>query len=81
MTCEPAYDSYQAWLASRPEVVQRLAHQFPPGTRVHLDGDLHWVVGWDEGGLLILSPINPSVDYDAALAAKVYLCPDHLEPL
>lgn len=78
MTAEPPYDSVKAWLASRPESVQKLAAEFPGGTVIMFDGVSHHILGYTEDDTLILSPVNPGVDYDSAMSNRVYLCAQHL---
>lgn len=46
-------------------------------TRVELNGAWWWVIGWSEGDDLVLAPVNPQEDYDAAVAAKVTACAKH----
>ena len=75
---------YQAWVASRPPVIQEAAKKWPIGTTLVHDGERLWLIGWaeqaDGGVTLIFSPINPFEDYDGAQAQKVYICSSHLTP-
>lgn len=72
-------DDEEAWLATRPECVQRLAAEFPLNTVVDMpDGKRLYLCGYTEDDRLILSEIDPAVDYDAALAQRTYLCAEHL---
>lgn len=82
---EPTYDD---WMQSRPACVRRTLERFPPNTKFRIDGKLHYLVGAQEAdpigegfGPLLLSPINPMVDYDAAIAARIVLCADHFDDL
>lgn len=65
------------WVASRPPEIRALVAEFRPGLAVSVDGERHYVIGYNEGDMLIVSPINPCVDYDGALADKVYVCAAH----
>ncbi len=69
------------WLKDRPESVQRLATEFPPDVGIVLEGVIHYVIGYTEGDRLILSPVDPSVDLEAAHEEKVYLCASHVRGL
>lgn len=71
-------DGYQGWLATRPECVQKLAAEFPLGTVVQHDGTNLYLLGYTEDDTLIMSEIDPGVDYDGANASKVYFCAGHL---
>lgn len=67
-----SYDSYEAWLANRPESVQKLAAEFPRGSRFQLpNGEILYLIGYTEGDGLLCSPINPFEDYEGAIRTKV----------
>jgi hypothetical protein len=72
------------WLKTRPAIVQRLAKEFPLLSRVQVPPhrEYWYVVGWIEqpsecGDTLIISPIDPSVDYDKSMAARAHVCAEH----
>lgn len=73
----------ERWIASRPVIIQQAAKKWPLGTVLHVDGrELH-LIGWAETEQadevsLILSPIDPTVDYEGALREKVYVCSHHI---
>lgn len=70
----------EAWIASRPECVRQLAARFPPGDRIEgPSGTIYYIIGYTEDDMLIVSPVKPWEDYDAALANKHYICAKHLE--
>jgi len=69
------------WLSTRPECVRKLAAEFPLETTIDVDGEILYLVGYNEGDMLIMSPINPFDDYDGALANKKYICASHLRRL
>lgn len=75
----------EQWIASRPVPVQQRLKQFPPASRVVDGTQTLFVVGYteeDDGGIgLWASPIDPRVDYDAALASKVHVCSECLPGL
>jgi hypothetical protein len=71
-------EQWEAWIASRPPCVQKLARQFPITTTVEIDGTLHYLIGYTENNMLILTPINPVDDYEQAHAEKIYVCAKHL---
>lgn len=72
---------FEAWYASRPAAVQALVRKFPAGaTVVRLEGVDHFVLGYTEDDKLIVSQVDPTSDYDRAMAEKVYVCAKHLEP-
>lgn len=70
--------TYAEWLASRPAIVQAVLRRFPPMTRVLVDDITHYVMGADEDGGVILSPVNPVLDYEGAMAEKLNICADCL---
>lgn len=75
---EEGYDSFLAWVASRPEAIKRLIAEFPPATtRVEIDGTPYVICGYvEEGEQLVLMPQGcPYRDRDAR---KIYLCAAHL---
>jgi hypothetical protein len=68
----------EAWLASRPECVQNLAKEFPIGTTVLLDGVEHYLLGYTENDMLVLSKINPCEFYDEAMENQIHMCAQHI---
>ena len=72
-----------AWIASRPIAVQALIEEFPPGMRFDLDGVIHWLMGYTESDMLILTPTDPqNVSFDQiAEENRVYLCAEHVRNL
>lgn len=71
---EPTAD---AWGASRPASTHDLARRFPQGAVYLVAGVPHHLLGYREAHdgrhQLILTPVDPTVDYDAAMAAHVSL--------
>lgn len=65
------------WIASRPESVQKLAKDFPLGTRAGMEGKTFYLIGYTEEDMLIFSEINPREDFDGAQENKVYVCAEH----
>ncbi len=63
---------------SRPEGIKKLCYEFPIGMTIDLEGTVHHLLGYNEGEMLILSPIDPYLDYDGANESKVYLCAQHI---
>ena len=78
---DESYDSWEAWLASRPACVQALAIKFPPMTQVLIEGVTYYVFAYNEAGQLVVSSTDPIENYDKALATKKYLWAAHLDPL
>lgn len=66
------------WLASRPESVQRLAAEFPMDSVFTVKGVKMWIIGYTESDSLLITPINPDLDYEGAMAARRRLCAQHL---
>jgi hypothetical protein len=77
-TNETTDPEFEAWLETRPQSVQRLAREFPLGTCVRVPEGLLYLLGWTEFDQLIVSPINPSDDYDGANGDKRYINADDL---
>lgn len=70
--------TYEEWLKTRPASVRKLAAEFPKGTTFRLDGVTMYLVGYTEGDSLLVSPIDPEVDYGGALDARRRICAPHL---
>lgn len=66
------------WLATRPKCVRRLAAEFPLGSEFDTGGGkIMHLIGYTENDTLIVSPIDPSGDVDAAMECREYLCAEH----
>lgn len=76
LTPQQAKRAYQYWLSTRPKCVQRMARKFPPGCTFVLDedGTRRFLVGYQEPDHLIVSTINPQVDYAGAYASRELIC-------
>lgn len=81
----PAKDEgrFQDWLRGRPEQIQAVARRWHPSTCFETpDGILH-VVGYGETDtdevMLILSLIDPAVDYRRACEEVIRVCASHLD--
>lgn len=73
--------SFSKWLEGRPEEVIRRGHQMPPCSILETETKRLYVLGYVDGGGIIVSEINPHDDYDAAQATRVHICPSCLPPL
>lgn len=73
--------SYKKWVASRPECVRRLMEKYPLEThwRFCIDDELFFLLGYTEDAKLILSRINPNINYKKAMEIKEYVCAEHLK--
>lgn len=72
----------ESWIKSRPGPVQELAAEFPLLTKMMLPppappGPAYWVIGYTEGDELVLSPIDPRVDWDRAMDERIRVCARH----
>jgi hypothetical protein len=69
------------WMDSRPPEIRALLHRYPPGSTATIKGRTAFLLGYvqttDEPGLYF-SYIDPHQDYDAAAAAKFFVCGSHL---
>jgi hypothetical protein len=70
---------FRHWLKSKPRSVRRLANDYPIQRQYMIDGERHWLYGYNESGMLLLSHINPNVDYDAGTKNIKYVCAAHFE--
>jgi hypothetical protein len=79
MSDEERKAALAAWIASRPECIQKLVAEFPLGTSFEMPGGrvLH-LVGYNEGDTLIVSETDPHADYERATATQEYLCASHV---
>jgi hypothetical protein len=73
--------AFVEWLKTRPECVQKLAEEFPLGSKIDVAGIVHYLIGYTEDDRLVISPIDPSEDYDASYELREHLCADHLRGL
>lgn len=65
--------SWEDWIKTRPECVQKLAVEFPVGTIVDIDEVRLYLIGYTEEDALIFSPIDPNIDYPLAKCFSVYI--------
>ena len=69
--------AWEAWLATRPECVRKLAAEFPLGTEMDINGVIYYLIGYTENDMLIISNVNPWENYDQAYAARCHICAEH----
>ena len=67
------YDSAESWAASRPACVQALIREFPVGSTFTSREGVVWCIGYTESNELIVTVVNPYLDWESALKARVYL--------
>lgn len=78
---------YSRWLLTRPPAVQELAKKlgFKPGQRLTIDGDTVYFVGFseydDRSVGVFVTPLDPAIDYDLAIARKATLCDSCVQKL
>lgn len=53
------WGKWQAWVLSRPESVRQLCAEFPMYTRLVTDGMVRFVIGYSEGGEVVVSEHCP----------------------
>jgi len=74
--------SLEEWLKGRPEIIQKLAAEFPPDIPVYLNGELHQIIGYNEGDALVLYPStaidNEPSDSDWDESKIKRICASHL---
>lgn len=78
MTNFESHDCIEAWLASRPECVQKLFAEFPPESKVRVGNEYFYVLGYTENDEIIITLHNPGEDYDAAINDQRFVCAKHL---
>jgi hypothetical protein len=85
---KPDNATFEEWLKTRPPQVQALAAEFPldyiipQKLTAKLSKDRqYFVIGWTEDDHLIISHIDPFLDYDEGLNNRQYLCAAHLREL
>ncbi len=67
----------EEWIASRPACVQKLITEFPLGSTFYMNEKVMYLLGYTEGDMLIVTPVNPSRNYEKANACKEYVCASH----
>jgi uncharacterized protein YkuJ len=78
MTDDERRERITAWLATRPECVQRLAAEFPPDAVFEVNGVPMYVVSYTEDDDLMVSAINPRDEPAAAFESRQMLCAHHI---
>lgn len=73
MTDSEREQALAEWIASRPESVQRLAAEFPLGTVFKVRGENLYLVGYNENDTVLVSRIDPYVDYDGAVGSQQWM--------
>ena len=72
----------QAWFDSRPPEIQALSIEFPPGTVFNVEGEDVYLMGYKGGDGqdvdLLVTTINPALNYDLARAIRAPLCLKHV---
>ncbi len=70
---------FEQWLKTRPPEIQKLGKEFPVGTKVTVPGQtkLWTLVGYAEGDVLLISPIDPLVDYKSSISQRQRVCAEH----
>lgn len=76
---EASYDSEKAWIASLPDNVQRLIGAFPLNSVFMIEGEKYYLLGYTEDELVIVTPVSPANDYDAAVEKRRFIRPEHLK--
>lgn len=66
-------EAWAEWVASRPPSVQALCREFPLRTVFPF-----YLVGYTESDEVLVSPIDPAVDFTDAVALAFEVCADHL---
>jgi hypothetical protein len=72
------HTTWEGWLASRPESVQKLAAEFPPLTTIEVNRVKHYVFAYDENDGLIVSPVDSRENYALAFASRRTVCAAHV---
>jgi hypothetical protein len=54
------------------------AKEFPFNSVFSINGEILYLIGYTENDMLIVSPVNPSKNYDEAISAKRHICASHL---
>lgn len=73
MTVEQAL-LWRQWLLTRPRVIQDMARRYPPDTKLSIHGRVMHVISYDESGSYGVTAIDPTVDYEGAVAARESMC-------
>jgi hypothetical protein len=67
-----------AWLKDRPDIIHKLWAEFPPATKLTIDGQSWYVVGYNDDDSLLISRHDPNEDYIAAVGDREYLHAEHV---
>jgi hypothetical protein len=70
VTKEDEFRTLASWIKSRPQCVQKLAAEFPLLTQLEFWGEAHFVIGYTEDDMLILSPVSPLADWNNAMTLR-----------
>lgn len=74
-------DTHDEWLKTCTPKTRDLAKLFPLNAVYLLNGKLHFLIGFShtrhgDAAMLVLTPMNPGVDFDRAFYHRVYVSPD-----
>lgn len=68
---------WQEWIESRPPSVQQLAAKFPPESKFVIHGVRYYLLGYTEDEVLIVTKVNPALEYESAMESKEYVHASH----
>ena len=69
----------ETWLASRPPHIQAMAKKFPMDSVFLIYGVKHYLLGYTEDEMLILSSTPPNENYEKAIETKIFVHALHFE--
>lgn len=71
-------EAYLKWLSTRPKAIQEAGLRYRPGQELMLHGKKYYVIGFGEVdgefASLLVSKIDPTLDYEGAIATKQRIC-------
>jgi MoxR-like ATPase len=72
-------EAMREWIKTRPPEIQILALEFELGRQVTVLGypKTWFIVGYADGDVLLISPVNPYVDYESSVALRQRVCAEH----
>lgn len=65
---------FEKWLKGRPQSVQQSARKYPPGTRFLIHGKIMHVISYYESGAVSVTPHDPAIDHELAVATRQPVC-------
>lgn len=81
---DAAKAAFLDWFLKMTPAMRELCERFPPRTKITVGDVEHYVLTYITTGVLdhahlVVTPIDPDEDFEAATAAQIHLCPNAVQ--